>query len=117
MKRYKLIEVVHGDVTSEPADVETWGSRNHVTRINELAADGWTIMSIVPDYGTHGEPLVYLEKETCIGNDKKYYAAEVRPGVWAVYNSEVLEKYCNSEEEAIVLAEELNDNYEKGNEQ
>lgn len=64
MKRYKLIEVVHGDVTSEPADVETWGSRNHVTRINELAADGWTIMSIVPDYGTHGEPLVYLQKDS-----------------------------------------------------
>lgn len=64
MKQYKLIEVVNGDVTSEPADVETWGSRNHVTRINELAADGWTIMSIVPDYGAYGEPLVYLQKDS-----------------------------------------------------
>lgn len=116
MKQYKLIEVVQNGAASEPADVETWGDKQHVTRINELATDGWHILSI----HTHNNSLyVYLEKKTCIWNseNKKYYVKEVRPGVWAVYNSEVLEKYCNTEASAISLAAEMNNNYEKVDEQ
>lgn len=61
MKQYKLIEVVQNGATSEPADMETWGDKQHVTRINELASDGWHILSI----HTHGESLyVYLEKHS-----------------------------------------------------
>ena len=111
MKRYKLIEVVQNGATSKPADVETWGVKQHVLRINELAADGWSIYTI----HAHGDALyVYLEKETRHDNGKRYYAAEVTPGVWAVYNSKVLEIYCESEKKAISLAEKMNDNYEKG---
>lgn len=69
MKRYKLIEVVQNGATSETADVETWGVKQHVTRINELAADGWSIYTI----RAHGGYLyVYLEKDSTEngGNDK-----------------------------------------------